>query len=168
MPRWSKPSRPWVLAAVLLAAVALPAAAQWKWRDKTGQMQYSDLPPPPSTPEADILQRPSTKAARYAATPVGAGASAASQPAAKASAAELDAKHKKAQQDEAAKAKADEERQAMARLDNCSRARGQLKALDDGLRIVRYNAKGEREVLDDKGRAEEAQRARETIARDCK
>ena len=37
-----------------------------------------------------------------------------------------------------------------------------------GIRIVRFNAKGEREYLDDKGRAEEAQRARNVIASDCK
>ena len=29
------------------ATLALPVAAQWKWRGANGQMQYSDLPPPP-------------------------------------------------------------------------------------------------------------------------
>ena len=29
----------------------LPAAAQWKWRDKRGQVQYSDLPPPRDIPD---------------------------------------------------------------------------------------------------------------------
>jgi hypothetical protein len=34
--------------------------------------------------------------------------------------------------------------------------------------MTRTNAQGEREVLDDKGRAEEMQRARAVIASDCK
>jgi Domain of unknown function (DUF4124) len=52
-------SRVWVaLFATLGALLALPAEAQWKWRDKGGRMQYSDLPPPASVAEQDILQRP--------------------------------------------------------------------------------------------------------------
>ena len=37
------------------ACIALPAEAQWKWRDKGGHVQYSDLPPPAGTPDQDIL-----------------------------------------------------------------------------------------------------------------
>jgi hypothetical protein len=44
----------------------------------------------------------------------------------------------------------------------------QLRGLDEGLRVARVNEKGEREFLDDKGRAEEAARNRETINADCK
>jgi hypothetical protein len=40
--------------------------------------------------------------------------------------------------------------------------------LESGQRIARVNAQGEREVLDDKGRAEEMQRARQVMASDCK
>jgi hypothetical protein len=155
-----------LLVTALAAAVSLPAQAQWKWRDKTGQMQYSDLPPPAGTPDADILQRPPPVAPRPAA-----GASAgASAPllVPKAGDPELEAKRKKAEQDEAAKKKAEDDRIAVAKVDNCARARVQLKALDDGQRMSRINAKGEREYLDDKGRAEEAQRARNVIAADCK
>ena len=53
-------ARPFVALLAVLAAslIALPAAAQWKWRDKAGHTQYSDLPPPPGTAEGDILGRP--------------------------------------------------------------------------------------------------------------
>jgi hypothetical protein len=34
--------------------------------------------------------------------------------------------------------------------------------------MARTNDKGEREILDDKARAEEAQRARKIVASDCK
>jgi hypothetical protein len=154
-----------VLSALLGLTLALPSAAQWKWRDKGGQIQYSDLAPPPGTPEQDILQRP-TQAQPRRVSVVSAPASAAS--AAKGVDPELEARRKKAEQEQADKQKADDERIAAAKADNCARARSYMRALDDGLRIVRNNDKGEREFIDDKQRAEEVRRTRETIASDCK
>lgn len=157
----------WTLLLVLGAAAALPAAAQWKWRDKSGQMQYSDRPPPPGTPEADILQRPPVVAPRPAAVPAS-GAASAPLLVPKSGDPELEAKRKKAEQEEAARKKAEDDRIAIAKVDNCARAKVQLKALEDGQRMSRINSKGEREFLDDKGRAEEAQRSRDVISADCK
>lgn len=153
-----------VLTALLGAALTGPVAAQWKWRDKGGQTQYSDLPPPPGTAEQDILQRPQASQRR---TPVAAPpASVASAP--KLVEPELEAKRRKAEQDEAAKRKAEEEKHAAVRAENCARAKSYQRTLDDGIRIVRTNAQGEREILDDKQRADEAKRTREIIASDCK
>ena len=152
--------------AVALASAALPAAAQWKWKDKSGQTQYSDLPPPAGTADADILQRPVPAAAPRTATLAASGASAPLL-APKGTDPELEAKRKKAEQDAAARKRAEDEKIAIAKVDNCARARVQLKAIDDGQRLSRINAQGEREFLDDKGRAEEAQRARTVIASDC-
>jgi len=164
MPRLSPV--PWAILVALGLAASLPAEAQWKWRDRTGQMQYSDLPPPAGTPEADILQRPAPTTAR----PASGASAAASAPllVPKTGDPELEARRKKAEQEEAARKKAEDDRVAVAKVDNCARARVQLKALEDGQRISRINAKGEREYLDDKGRAEETQRARTVIAADCK
>ncbi len=157
-----------MIVAALGAAVTLPAAAQWKWKDKTGQTQYSDLPPPAGTPDADILQRPAPAAPPRPAAPPASGAIAAAAPLAPKSVdPELEAKRKQAEADATAKKRAEDEKTAMAKLDNCSRARVQLKAIDEGQRMSRINSKGEREFLDDKGRAEEAQRARTVIASDC-
>lgn len=161
------------LGALLTLSVSHTAFAQWKWKDKGGRVQYSDLPPPPSVSEADILQRPSGTAAKAppAFTPNSAAAapaaSAASSPS-KAVEPELEAKRRKAADEETAKRRAEEEKQNAARAENCQRAKAQLRALDDGLRMARVNAKGEREVLDDKGRAEESKRARDIIGSDCK
>jgi len=156
-----------LLSALLGAAIALPAAAQWKWRDKGGQIQYSDLPPPQGVSDQDILQRPTSAQRRTAAAAAVAPvpASAASAPRVEP---ELEAKRRKADEEKAAKAKAEEEKIAATRADNCTRAKGYARQLDDGMRIARTNAKGEREYLDDKQRASEAQRAREIIASDCK
>ena len=159
----------WVVSMALAAAVSMPASAQWKWRDKSGQTQYSDLPPPSGTPEADILQRPSPTAAPRATAPSAASTASAPLLVPKTGGdPELEARRKKAEQDEAAKKKVEDDRIAVAKVDNCARAKVQLKALDDGQRLSRINAKGEREFLDDKGRAEEAQRSRNVIAADCK
>ncbi|HET6223342.1 MAG TPA: DUF4124 domain-containing protein, partial [Dongiaceae bacterium] len=111
------------LTALLGATLSLPAAAQWKWRDKGGHIQYSDLPPPPGVAEKDILQRPNS-AQRRAALVVSEPASAASAaPAApKMVEPELEAKRRKAEQEQAAKKKAEDEKLALARAENCTRA----------------------------------------------
>jgi hypothetical protein len=167
----------WIAAtavALLAATLAQPAAAQWKWRDKGGQVQYSDLPPPSGVSDADILQRPIS--AQRKSGPAGAAPAAAASAASAAPAAtltprtvepELEAKRKKAEQDETDKRKAEEQRLAAVRLQNCISARTHLQALLDGQRIVRTNERGEREVLDDKGRADDLQRTRALVASEC-
>ncbi len=178
-PRRKTMVRPLVALCLALAAalLALPAEAQWKWRDKGGRVQYSDLPPPAGTPDADILARPTAPAQRRTPLPV-AAASAPSAPVAAASGAspltprtvepELEAKRKKAEQEQAAKAKAEQDRIVAAKADNCERARTQMRSLESGIRLARVNDKGEREYLDDKQRAEESKRARDAISSDCK
>jgi Domain of unknown function (DUF4124) len=171
-------SRVWmVLLAVTGALLAQPAEAQWKWRDKGGRVQYSDLPPPASVSEQDILQRPGGAQRQVAAPVARPAAAAASAPASAASGAalapktvepELEAKRRKVEEEKLAQAKAEEQRMAAARADNCARARAQLRTLDDGIRIARTNAAGEREILDDKARAEERKRTTDIMATDCK
>lgn len=167
-----------LMAAVLLATLPTPADAQWRWRDKDGRVNASDLPPPREVPDKDILSRPPAAAAAdarrqaAAAAPPASGAAPAAPgaPAAQPTALEreVQARRKAAEQEQASKTKADEERVAAQRADNCRVARGHLSALESGQRIARTNEKGEREVLDDKGRADETRRAREAIASDCR
>jgi hypothetical protein len=171
-------ARPIVALLVVLAAsvIALPAEAQWKWRDKSGHVQYSDLPPPAGTPDQDILGRPTPTLRRATATlapaapssaPVAALAAASTPP--RTVDAELEAKRKKAEADAAAKAKADQDKNAALRADNCGRAKAQLTTLESGIRLAQTNPKtGEREFLDDKQRADEVRRTRDIIASDCK
>lgn len=157
---------------VLVAAAAPFAMAQWKWKDPNGVVQYSDRPPPAGTPEANILQRPAPAAPPRVAEPVAEAASAATAPTVVAARAnvdpELEARRKKAEEEQAAKKKAEDQKVASARAENCRKARAQLKALDDGVRMARINDKGEREYLDDGARVAEAQRMRELVASDCR
>jgi hypothetical protein len=167
-------------AAAVLVLVSLPAEAQWKWKDKTGRIQYSDLPPPAGTPDQDILSRPSAPrrasitASAASAPTATAAASAASAPlvAAAPQAApkvdpEFEARRKKAEGEAAAKTKAEEDRVTAAKAENCSRARAQLRTFESGIRVTRTNDKGEREFLDDKQRADETKHAKDVIASDC-
>lgn len=167
--------------AVTLLLAAPTVHAQWKWRDLSGVMHFSDRPPPASVPEKDILQRPSASrlaTASAAIAPSAPPAAAASAvPATRTAEAtraknpaeqQLEARRKADEQERAAKAKADEDRQAAARADNCSRARSALATLESGQRITRVNEKGEREFLDDRQRADEVRRSREVIAADCR
>lgn len=155
---------------LLLALAAGNAQAQWKWRDAGGRVTASDLPPPATVPERDILARPSDS--RRAAPPAS-NAAASAVIGAKAVAKEstdpeLEARRKRAAGEQATAQRQLEERNAAAQAENCSRARAHLNVLGDGRRIARTNAQGEVEVMDDKSRAEEAQRARAIIASDCK
>jgi hypothetical protein len=173
--------RPFAALLALLAAslLSLPAEAQWKWRDKSGHVQYSDLPPPLGTPEQDILNRPMTAQQRRpgpisqapvsvvsTASPASSAASGALVP--RTSDPDLESARKKAEADAAAKAKAEEQRIAGLRADNCARAKTQLTTLESGIRLVRSNANGEREFLDDKQRADETKRTKDVISTDCK
>lgn len=152
-----------VLAALLLIAPA--AQAQWKWRDERGQIHASDLPPPRSIPDKDVLQRPPPVV--YKARPASPAASAASAAKVTSDPA-LEEKKRQAEQAEAARKRAEETKLAAQRKDNCTRARDQLVMLDSGQRIARVGADGEREYLSDEQRTQESQRARAAMASDCR
>ncbi|MCK6424794.1 MAG: DUF4124 domain-containing protein [Burkholderiaceae bacterium] len=163
----------------LLAAATLPVAAQgqWKWRDASGRIQYSDRPPPASVPERAILARPAsppTANLAPAAAEAPASAASASGPGRAGSAApagqdpELLARRRQAEAQEAARRRAEEDKLARQRQENCQRARDYLRTLDSGQRITRTNAQGEREFLDDAQRAAERRRAEEVIGSECR
>ena len=167
---------------MLALLLALPAAAQWKWRDAQGRITVSDRPPPREVPERDILTRPANPQPQRAAAPAPAGTDttageAAAPPVASAAAAsappsalerEVQARRRAAEAESAAKARAEEQKNAELRADNCRRARGHLATIQSGQRMARTNDKGEREFLDDAARARELQRTNEVIAAECR
>ena len=163
----------WLIGLLLLAGTA---QAQWTWRDKDGHVNASDRPPPKDIPDKDIIRRPNERRAQTAAGAAAAQAAASGASAAASAPAvprtsletQIEAKKKLAEQEQAAKAKAEEEKLAGQRAENCKRARSQVATLDSGQRMARVNEKGEREVLDDKMRADEMRRARDVMASDCR
>ena len=171
------------LAACLLALAATGAQAQtpWKWRDASGQLHISDTAPPAGTPAKNIISGPPNMAVLapqlspvVPGAPASAAASAsAAAPAKPASAPEtaLDKRKKAAEQERADKEKADREaleaKNAAIRKDNCARAKASLAGLQSGQRIARLTASGEREILDDAGRAAEIKHTQEVVASNC-
>lgn len=159
------------LIAGLLVSCSAVAIAQWQWIDGTGRKVFSDTPPPASIPDKSILKKPGSGmapplvSAEPAATAAPTATPAAPQIAARDT--ELEAKKKQAEQAEEAKKKAEMERVAKARADNCERARKAKITMDSGVRLATTNSKGEREIMDDKAKAAEAQRMDAIIRSDC-
>jgi hypothetical protein len=154
-----------------LLLAAAPAFAQWKWKDSRGQIVVSDTPPPREIPERDVLSKPelAVRRAAPAAAPASSSASASGDMPAKAKVdPELEARRKKGEQEQADRQKAEEEKVAAARAENCKRARSHMSTMESGMRLSRTNDKGEREILDDRQRAEEIARTRQIISSDCR
>ena len=183
MARWTLA----MVAALVGVALALPVQAQtqWKWRDKTGRTQYSDLPPPSTVPEQDILARPAAAAKRAAAAAsappapfmAGSGSAAAARRGiagfvcVRAEACRPGARGEK----EEGRSRSGCEGQGRGSQD-CSRqgrelrprARSTSERSTAECALPASTSNGEREILDDKQRADETQRTRDIIAADCK
>ncbi|MDB5826004.1 MAG: hypothetical protein JWQ73_224 [Variovorax sp.] len=173
-----------LLVLALICTVPTVASAQWQWIDSAGKKVFSDQSPPPDIPEKNIVRRPSGGAPRVSfsqGTPAAPDAAApgvapaAPAPAIAASGArpsgvdkELEEKTKKAEDAEKAKRAAELQKMTQAKAENCNRARQSKATFDSGIRVARLNAQGEREIIDDKARAEEQQRLQTVIASDCK
>ena len=160
-----------------LCAVPLAASAQWQWIDKDGRKVFSDQAPPPDVPDKNILRRAGAPVARHGtlpapavadATPGETPAPAASGPKPSGVDKELEEKARKAEEAEKAKQAAEKQKIAQAKAENCTRARQGKATFDSGIRVARVNAQGEREVMDDRARAAEAQRLQSVIDADCK
>lgn len=164
--------RTFVLAAMGVFCVV--AHAQWQWVDNAGRKVFSDQPPPTDIPAKNILKQPRNAPAPAVATPVAAPSGTAS--AAVAAAApplskddrELLDKKKKAEAQAAAKLKEEADLQARTKATNCENAKANQALLDSGVRIAVTNAKGEREFLDDAGRATEQRRIRAALDTNCR
>ena len=162
--------------ALLCLALAGTAEAQWKWRDAKGKLQYSDLPPPPGTPDKDVLQRPASAVRNIVVVPMDATSSdPASAPAPRPAASapskaeqEASARQKQEQDREAAKQKDEERRLAERKRENCSRAQANLRDLQSGTRLTRTNDRGERVFMEQGQIAAEVARARDVITENCR
>ena len=168
------------LVACLLAIAASGASAQaiYKWRDANGQLHLSDTPPPSDTPAKNILQRPNLPAAVHpgdasasAAAAADTGTGAGTSTPVNAGDSELTKRKNKIDQDKATaqaaeKARA-EQQQADARAAACSSAQQNARTMSNGGRIVRINANGEKEFLDDATIAAQLRSAQDAVAQNC-
>ncbi|OGS99303.1 MAG: hypothetical protein A3F73_06380 [Gallionellales bacterium RIFCSPLOWO2_12_FULL_59_22] len=128
-----------------------------KWVDADGKVHYSDQQPPPNV-QTQTLRIPSEAAAP------------ASAPDAPKTVAEREAELKKAQQskkEEAGKA-AQEQARAEEEKAYCATLQQNLRALQDGVRVVEIDAKGERSYLEDEQRRQRIEKAQQEIKAHCK
>lgn len=151
--------------AFALAALSAPAQQIWKWRDASGQMHISDQPPPPGAaaghkPVVGTAAAAAPEPAAEAASGAASGARPSVDPVLARRKAEAD--RKRAEQD-AAQKDAQKKQEAAA----CAAAQDQLRTINSGIRLMRVNAQGEREYLDDAARAAQAQQAQSVVDRTC-
>ena len=165
---------------IIALAGAMPAAAQWAWRDAAGRMVYSDQPPPKSVPPKDVLRQPGMAPPRSGTAadvpgevPAEAKAqSESTRPATRPAIPtvadrEIESRRRQQQLAEAEKKAADEEARKAQAAENCERLRGYLRALEGGFRIARIDAAGKQEILDDAARTAERERTRAQIEQQC-
>jgi hypothetical protein len=166
----------------LFCGAASLASAQWAWRDEHGRTVYSDQPPPATVRPSDVLRQPASPppSGSDSNNADAASGSNASAPAPGARAAppaaprppttaerELEFRKRMKERAEAEKKLADGQAEAARKTADCERARGYMKSLEDGVRLVRTNPDGSRELLDEGQRAAETQRTQELIQSRC-
>ena len=173
-----------LLVAALACLSSASAFAQWQWLDNDGRKVFSDRAPTADIAEKNILKRPGGQVPKAAAPLEAVANSEGAAPASVKTTAsapqraasglklsnvdkELEQKKKQAADAEAAKVKAEEEKISKAKIENCARAKQAKVTLDSGVRIGRTNAKGEREVMDDAARADEAKRVKAIMDASC-
>jgi hypothetical protein len=152
-----------VFSVVLTLLVCVSAAAwsqTYKWRDASGNIQYSDTPPPANARDVQQLRKPAGPAQAGASNPATAPKSYVEQDA------EFRKRQAAKQEAEAKQAKSDDEEKMRAR--NCEGARSQLAALESGARMVKLDAKGERQALSDAEREQARNDAKKAVESWCK
>ncbi len=153
--------------------LAMDAMAQWAWKDDNGRLVFSDRPPPVSVKAEQIVRQPGGGSSQPALRgtdelPRDAAKGDASKAGPKTLAErEMEYRKRQTERAEAEKKSAEQQQLAQRRTQECERSRGYLRSLEDGVRIARSDAQGNREYLDDNQRAAEIARTREMIARDC-
>ncbi|MGH8671784.1 MAG: DUF4124 domain-containing protein [Burkholderiales bacterium] len=112
-----------------------------KWVDAEGKVHYSDQVPPDVKADPRKLDIKSTSAIPSSAPGAQAGKSVAER--------ELEYRKGKVEEEEAAAKQQQADADAKIRQENCKQARGNLKTLEAGGKIYKYDDKGEHVYLDD-------------------
>lgn len=145
-----------LLILVLLLGSASASAEIVKWVDSQGKVHYSDQPPPAAKSQQplNIKNQPGALG----------GTSTAKSPA------EQEQDFRKRQMDaaDAEKKAAEDKKQAEIARQNCAAARSNLKSLQEGVRMSRYNEQGERVFMDDAERAKTTEDAQRAVKDWCK
>ncbi len=144
---------------VLLAAACLTAspvlADVCRWTDAEGRTHYANSPPPGVTC-ARTLRAPAPSA------PSAPGAAKSTQDL------EVEFQRRRGERLEAERRAEEDKAKAQARAEQCAQARGRLTWIENGGRVARINAQGERQILGDEDIAQEIAGARRRVEQYCK
>lgn len=140
-------------------------SALTKWVDASGQVHYSDVPPPPNANIKVLSKTQSTTDSKSASDPTSS-----SPPSEPKNIAERELELKKEQQakKEAAEKSAKKQAEADAKKAYCSTMQQNLRALQEGVRIVEVDADGNRSFVDDEQRQQRISQAQQDISTHCK
>jgi hypothetical protein len=151
----------------LLAGAGTAVAEIYSWKDADGRTHYSDI-----KPEKDNVRLIKKSGVSVIEGESGESASDKTAPddAKPKSLAEQEKEFQKRRQAaKEAQEKAQKEREAAARKqEDCERMRVQLAGLKSGQRVATFNAKGEREVMDEDTRGTEIERMQGVLDDSCK
>lgn len=154
------------VALAVLLATATVAAQVYKWVDKDGKVQYSDMPPPPSVSKTDPKK---LNTGANSAAPAAANTTAAAAAAAQKSPQDRSKDADKRRIEDAEKARKDEEAQKAVKQneERCGAATRYKGDLDSGRPIARNNDQGERTYMSDEERSTEIARIKSVMAESC-
>ena len=153
------------LLVLAIAAVTLNVHAQvYKWVDKDGKVQYSDMPPPAGATTMSS-QRVTSTAPSAPSAPV-----ATDDKAAQKKPPDPVKDYDKRRTDAAEKQKKDDaaDKLAAQKKEACENARGYYKTLEAGGKISKTDANGERYFLEDDQIKQELANAQKTVTENCK
>lgn len=154
------------VALAVLLATATVAAQVYKWVDKDGKVQYSDMPPPPSVSKTDPKK---LNTGANSAAPAAANTTATAAATAQKSPQDRSKDADKRRIEDAEKARKDEEAQKVARQneERCRASTRYKGDLDSGRPIARNNDQGERTYMSDEERSTEIARTKSVMAESC-
>jgi hypothetical protein len=148
------------LASLLISLFLLSSpthAALNKWVDEKGAVHYSDTVPA-DVRKADVV---------HTLTGKGQGVAPVTNSPKTVAEREVELKKASKEKEDTAAKKEQEDKRAADRAQNCVAAQQNLRALEEGGRIVTYDAKGERTFLDDSTREQRINEARTTVSAMC-
>jgi len=141
----------------VLALLATGTQAQVLcWTTKDGKRQCGDTPPPGV--KVTTMGAPTAPAAP--AVPAKKGAAAKGDP-------EQEFRKRQIEAEKAREKEQQAQEQAEAKQQNCERAREAVRVLETGQRISRVDKDGERYYLDEQQTAQETERARQAVQKNC-
>ena len=159
--------------AIFSFSISAACQAQYVWVDEKGSKQFSDMPPPASTPKNRILKSPGIMKQESYKDSTQDNVSGAITPDEKlqkpvtTAGRNEDYLKRKLEQEEKDKKAAAEKQASMDKANNCERAKSYQQSLEAGVRITNTDKNGERSFMSDEQRTKELADVKRTL-NECK